>query len=143
MFKKTRDRKAELISYGLDSLMENEYDEFVLEYSKVLEDSKLELKKDYKTNAYRDDERKLIDRLIKYARNHLLFLKKFFVPFSNNRAESDLRGIKIKQKTEKFRSEEGAKAYAIIKSCLSTFTKNNKNSFVALQDILNLKEITI
>ena len=70
-----------------------------------------------------------------YCENHLLFLKKFFVPFSNNRAEADLRGIKIKQKTGKFRSIEGANIYAVIKSCLSTYSKNGINLYEALQSI--------
>jgi len=94
------------------------------------------MKKDYKTNSYKDDERKLMDRLIKYCDNHLLFLKKFFVPFSNNRAEADLRGIKIKQKTGKFRSVEGANIYAVTKSCLSTYNKNNINPFNVLLNLL-------
>ena len=57
------------------------------------------------------------------------------MPFSNNRAESDLRGIKIKQKTGKFRSVEGANIYAVIKSCLSTYSKNGINLYEALQSI--------
>ena len=101
------------------------------------------MKLDYKTNSYREYERKLLNRLIKYCDNHLLFLKKFFVPFSNNRAKTDLRGIKIKQKTGKFRSVEGAKIYFVIKSCLSTYQKNNINSFEAIQSLLNGNPILI
>ena len=70
------------------------------------------------------EEINLINRLIKYCHNHLLFLRKSFVPFSNNRAESDLRGIKIKQKTGKFRSVEGADNYLTIKSCILTYKKS-------------------
>ena len=47
--------------------------------------------------------------------NHLLFIKKFFIPFSNNYAEANLRGVKIKQKTVKFRSIEGANIYVVTK----------------------------
>ena len=85
----------------------------------------------------------LINRLVKYCRNHLLFLKKFFVPFSNNRAESDLRGIKIKQKTGKFRSIEGANIYAVIKSCISTYKKNDINPYKALKSIFSDNPILI
>ena len=77
----------------------------------------------------------MINRLIKYYRNHLLFLKKFFVPFPNNLAKSDLRGIKIKQKIGKFRSGEGANIHEVIKSCLSTYSKNDINLYEALQSI--------
>lgn len=110
---------------------------------KQIQDLLLEMKTDYKTNSYKDDERKLINRLIKYCDNHLLFLKKFFVPFSNNRAESDLRGIKIKQKTGKFRSEEGANIYAVIKNCISTYNKNNINPYNTLLSLLNGNPVLI
>ena len=95
------------------------------------------------TNAYKKEEINLINRLIKYCRNHLLFLEKFFVPLSNNRAESDLRGIKIKQKTGKFRSLEGANIYTVIKSCISTYKKNNINLYVALKSLFTKNPILI
>ncbi|MBQ9318545.1 MAG: transposase [Bacilli bacterium] len=97
----------------------------------------------YRTNAYKKEEINLLNRLEKYCDNHLLFLKKFFVPFSNNRAESDLRGIKIKQKTGKFRSVEVANIYAVIKSCISTYIKNNINTFNALISLLNGNPILV
>ena len=51
------------------------------------------------------------------------------VIFSNNRAEFDLREIKIKQKNGKFRSIKGVNIYAIIKSCISTYNKNGINLY--------------
>jgi hypothetical protein len=72
-----------------------------------------------------------------------LFLKKFFVLFSNNRAESDLRGIKIKQKVGKFRSIEGAAIYAIIRSCTSTYKKNKINLYKALSSLFTENPILI
>ncbi len=53
----------------------------------------------------------------------LYFLKDFNVPSTNDNAESSQRGVKIKQKTGKFRSEEGANNYLSIKSCILTFKK--------------------
>ena len=108
---------------------------------KILNKGIEERKKDLKMNAYKKEEINLINRLIKYADNHLLFLKKFFVPFSNNRAERDLRGAKIKQKTGKFRSLEGANIYAVTNSCLSTYHKNKINLFNALIKLLNGKPV--
>jgi len=55
----------------------------------------------------------------------LYFLKDFKVPSTNNNAESSQRGVKIKQKIGKFRSEEGANNYLIIKSCILTYKKQN------------------
>lgn len=132
-----KELKEEYQSKDIKKLSEEEFNSFKEKYLKILNDGKEEMKVDYKTNAYKDDERNLLNRLIKYCDNHLLFLKKFFVPFSNNRAESDLRGIKIKQKTGKFRSVEGANIYAVIKSCISTYQKNKINVCNALTKLLN------
>lgn len=128
--------KEDYISKNKDKISDDEFNEFKKRYLNILNQGQKEIKKDYKTNAYKDDERKLLNRLIKYCDNHLLFLKKFFVPFSNNRAEADLRGIKIKQKTGKFRSVEGANIYAVTKSCLSTYNKNNVNPYNVILNLL-------
>ncbi len=135
--------KEQYITSKKEKLSDDEFKTFKEKYLKILNNGKEEMKKDIKTNAYRDDERKLLNRLLKYCDNHLLFLKKFFVPFSNNRAETDLRGIKIKQKTGKFRSEEGANIYAVIKSCLSTYKKNKINLYNALILLLNNQPLLI
>lgn len=138
-----KNRKEEYIANKKDYLEKEEYDSFEKRYLEILSKAKEERKKDLTTNAYKKEEVNLINRLIKYCRNHLLFLKKFFVPFSNNRAESDLRGIKIKQKTGKFRSLEGANIYAVIKSCISTYKKNNINLYEALKSIFTNNPILI
>lgn len=124
-------------------VLEEEYNGFKSKYLNILYNAKEEMKKDLKTNSYKKEEISLINRLIKYCHNHLLFLRKTFVPFSNNRAESDLRGIKIKQKTGKFRSVEGANIYAVTKSCISTYIKNGVNIFDALNSLLNGNPILV
>ena len=135
--------KEKYMSEGRDSISDNDYESFKSKYLNILEEAKKERIKDLKTNAYKSEEINLINRLNKYADNHLLFLKKFFVPFSNNQAESDSRGIKIKQKTGKFRSEEGAIIYAVIKSCISTYKKNKVNLYNALLSLLQGQPILI
>ena len=62
----------------------------------------------------------------------LYFLKDFQIPATNNNAESAQRPVKIKQKIGKFRSEDGATTYAIIRSCISTYKKQGTNVFKAL-----------
>lgn len=138
-----KNKKEECIANGNDYLDNDEYDKFKEKYLEILSKAKEERKKDLAINPYRKEEINLINRLEKYCNNHLLFLKKFFVPFSNNRAEADLRGIKIKQKTGKFRSLEGANIYAVIKSCLSTYSKNNVNLFEALKSLFTDNPILI
>ena len=135
--------KDECLEQGLEKIDNNEYDKFKLRYLEILSNAKEERKKDLLTNAYKSEEINLINRLIKYCDNHLLFLKKIFVPFSNNRAERDLRGIKIKQKTGKFRSEEGANIYAVIKSCMSTYVKNDIDTKQALSSLFTLNPVLV
>ena len=135
--------KETLIKNKEEKISDYEFNKFKKKYLKILDDGKKERLKDLNINAYKKDELNLLNRLIKYVDNHLLFLKKFFVPFSNNRAEADLRGIKIKQKIGKFRSIEGARNYAITKSCISTYQKNNINLFDALIKLLNNQPILV
>lgn len=138
-----KNKKEEYIKEGKEYLEDEEYESFKFKYLEILDTAKEERKKDLSTNSYKKEEINLINRLVKYCRNHLLFLKKFFVPFSNNRAESDLRGIKIKQKTGKFRSIEGANIYAVIKSCISTYKKNDINLYEALKSIFTDNPILV
>ena len=53
------------------------------------------------------EEKTLLTRLEKYRENHLLFLKRFEVPFDNNMSERDLRKVKNRPKMAGgFRKEE-------------------------------------
>lgn len=133
--------KEKLISLGKDSMSENEYNDYKKRYLDLIKLGSEEYKKDYETNAYKDDERKLLNRMEKYIHNHLLFLEKFYVPFSNNRAENDVRHVKIVQKIGKFRSVDGAINYIITRSCYSTYQKNKISIYDSLKSLLNNKPI--
>lgn len=66
----------------------------------------------------------LLLRLQKRKRDVLRFLENPAVPFSNNLAEQDARMMKLRQKISGgFRSEGGARDFAIIRSILSTARK--------------------
>ena len=134
-------RKEELIAYGMERISDTEYESFKAKYLEISKEGNLEYKKDLKTNAYKKDERMLLNRLEKYVDNHLLFLKKFYVPFSNNRAEIDLRFAKIRQKIGKFISIEGANNFVIIRSFTSTCSKNKKSLNYSLKEIFKNKTI--
>lgn len=138
-----KNRKEDLIDSKVEKIDESEFNQFRGKYLDILNSGKRERLVDLKTNAYKDEELKLLNRLIKYEHNHLLFLNNFIIPFSNNRAEADLRKVKIKQKIGKFRSELGADIYAIIRSCASTYSKNNVNLFDAFKSALNNNPIII
>ena len=136
-----KNRKEELIASGVERISDTEYESFKNRYLEILKEGNLEYKKDLKTNSYKKDERRLLNRLEKYVDNHLLFLKKFYVPFSNNRAEADLRFAKIRQKIGKFRSIEGANNFVVIRSFASTCSKNKKSLNSSLKEVFSNKTV--
>ena len=136
-----KNKKEELIASGIERISDTEYENFKKRYLEILKEGNLEYKKDLKTNSYKKDERRLLNRLEKYVDNHLLFLKRFYVPFSNNRAESDLRFAKIRQKIGKFRSIEGANNFVVIRSFTSTCSKNKKSLNSSLKEIFSNKTV--
>ncbi|MEG0021588.1 MAG: transposase [Bacilli bacterium] len=104
-------------------------------YDSIINEWEKELKEDT-TNHLFYEELKLFTRLkydnkkmnnkIRGDRDEILyFLKDFNVPSTNNNAESSQRGVKIKQKIGKFRSENGAESYLNIKSCILTYKKQS------------------
>ena len=132
-FSKYNNLRNKYINEGKTSFSDEEYSNIIVEYDDILNEWEKELKKD--TNNYLfDEEQKLFKRLkydnknmdkkIRGDRNEVLyFLKDFNVPSTNNNAESSQRGVKIKQKTGKFRSIEGSENYLRIKSCILTYKK--------------------
>ena len=68
------------------------------------------------------EEKTLLTRLEKYRENHLLFLKRFEVPFDNNMSERDLRKVKNRPKMAGgFRKEKAQK-----QSCAQRNDANTK-----------------
>jgi len=82
---------------------------FSKKYDETLKNASREYQSDYETNAYRDEERKLITRLEEYKENHLLFMYDFKIPFTNNRAEADISPAKRKLNVGIFRNQNGAR----------------------------------
>ncbi len=69
----------------------------------------------------------LINRLDQRKDAVLLCLKELSVPFTNNRAEQDIRMVKVKQKVSgSFRTEQGAKTFYRIRGVISTLRKQGR-----------------
>jgi transposase len=74
--------------------------------------------------AKKSKTQNLIERFIDYKEQILAFAKNFQIPFGNNVAEQAIRMMKVKQKVSGcFRSEQGAKDFADIRSYISTMKK--------------------
>ncbi len=82
----------------------------------------------------KSDAHNLWERLKENETAVLLFAKLPHVPFTNNRAERDLRMSKVKQKVSGcFRKSIYAKAYCRISSYLQTMANKGYNPLVAIQ----------
>ena len=79
----------------------------------------------------------LLERFINYKSEVLAFAKNFLIPFGNNLAEQAIRMVKVKQKISGcFRSEQGAKDFADIRSYISTMQKQGYTIIQAIEDAI-------
>jgi transposase len=82
-------------------------------------------------------EKKLQKRLRKHREKILYFMNSPDMPSHNNSSEQAIRQAKIKQKVSGgFRSEAGAKRYAIILSVIETCKKQNLDIFESIQKVI-------
>jgi transposase len=80
--------------------------------------------------------RNLLERLLFQQDQVLAFLDELTIPFDNNQAERDLRGLKIQQRVSGcFRSDWGADAYATIRGYLATLRKQGQSLLAALNTV--------
>lgn len=84
----------------------------------------------------------LLVRLQNRTADILRFFYDFKVPFDNNFSERDIRMMKLKQKISGcFRSLEGAKYFARVRSYIMTARKQQVNTFEALKSLFTDKAI--
>ncbi len=82
----------------------------------------------------------LVRRLTKFKRETLRFWYDYDVPFTNNRAEQDLRMMKVRQKISGgFRTMAGAQNFTTTRSFISSAKKQGLNILTVLQNPEMLK----
>ena len=125
-------------------LTEAEYKKLQKRYRNILTRGEKELppipvrQKGKRGRIAKSDAHNLWERLKRHEKAVLLFARKSYVPFTNNRAERDLRMSKVKQKVSGcFRTEHYARAYCRISSYLQTMAYKGYNPLVALQMALS------
>ena len=83
--------------------------------------------------------RAFIKRLVRNKNSIFTFLHHYNVPADNNGSERAIRNVKVKTKIAgQFRTENGAKRFAVIRSVIDTTIKNSQNVFQALTALQNL-----
>jgi len=129
--------RQEKISVGVTSFSETELSKYEAEYDKIITKGREEHKKTRGKCAYKE-ETALLNRLVKYKKNHLLFLYDFDVEFSNNMRERDLRKGKNRQKMSGgFRKLSGIEMYCIIMSIIETCKRKKMLLFENIQKIFS------
>lgn len=110
------------------------------QYLKIIKDGYIEIdftpdeSKKRRGRKAKPKELNLLERLDKHNKKVLAFLEEPEVPFTNNQAEQDVRMAKVKQKVSGcFRSWDGARLFAAIRSYISTSMKQSQGVFEALQ----------
>jgi transposase len=79
------------------------------------------------------------ERMVRYRNYLFAFLYQMEVPPDNNASERAIRTYKVKQKVSGlFRSQEGADAFAVIRSVIDTTIKNKNNVWEALSKITEI-----
>ncbi|MGB6450752.1 MAG: IS66 family transposase [Steroidobacteraceae bacterium] len=125
-------------------LTPREYDALQKRYRNVLTRGERELppipakQNGKRGRVAKSDAHDLWERLKEHESAVLLFAQDPNVPFTNNRAERDLRMSKVKQKVSGcFRNAEFAHAYCRISSYLQTMANQGFNPLVAIQMALS------
>lgn len=80
---------------------------------------------------------KLFRRMMEYIEEHLLFLRDFDVPYTNNAAERSCRKVKTKKNiSHQFMSRAGAESYARAMTIIETSRQNKESVLTAIENIM-------
>ena len=117
------------IQNGVNSFSEDTIQTYISKYREILDIGYSEVSQ--QTSKYiKEKEMQLLNRLKKYADNHLMFMTNFNAKFDNNLSERDLRPVKTKKKISGcHRNYKWLRYYCEIRSVISTCKKQAVNFF--------------
>lgn len=127
--------RKELIGQGAGSFDENYLAKYFARYDELVA---LGFRQNEKTSnrLAKKEEKALLNRLVKYKANHLLFMVNFQVPFDDNLSERDLRMCKQRQKMSGgFRTDGGIQMFCDIMSVIRTIKRRGMNIFKSIRDL--------
>ena len=128
-------KTSELVTQAGGELSDKQALEFRKKYRKILRKAELECPENIKQRA-QSKSRNLLERLLEFEEETLMFMEDSEVPFTNNQGERDLRMTKVQQKISGcFRSIRGAQDFCLIRSYLSTCRKNGVHPMDALRTL--------
>ena len=143
-------RMKSLLLQACENPLARSLEQWKQQYSEILKAGYLEI--DYKPEKQgkqrgrraKPKELNLAERLDKHQDSVLALLEIAEVPFTNNQAEQDVRMAKVKQKISgSFRSWNGAKLFASIRSYISTSIKQKQGVFDALRKAMKKESIPL
>jgi transposase len=115
------------------SLKDKKIRKYQKAYRRILKEGNTECPENLKQRA-QSKSRNLLERLIAFEEETLMFMIEDDVPFTNNQGERDLRMNKVQQKISGcFRTLRGAEDFCLIRSYLSTCRKKGIHPMEALR----------
>ena len=128
--------REKLKRQGKTAFTEANIKRYEIRYDEIVQNG-IKQNKTTERKLAKKEEKKLLNRLVKYKENQLLFLYDFDVGFTNNMSERDLRKCKTKQKVSGgFRKSSGKQMYCDIMSFIETCKRRNINVLYGLQRAL-------
>lgn len=117
-----------------------EFKQILLRGRREMKHLLIEVKNKGKKRGKQHPALNLCNRMLRLQKEILLFLHDFDVPFTNNEAERDLRMSKVQMKVSGcFRSEDGARCFALFRSYIQTMKKHGLNIFEGIKNLFNPK----
>lgn len=134
---KALEKRKDLIGEEQTAFSPDDIETFKKKFMELIAKAEMENERDSKLHPkekFFRDERKYLKKIHRDYDRFFLWLTDFSIPPDNNLCERSLRPVKSKTKQSgQFKSLDGAKAYAIIKSYMDTCRRNGIARYAAMK----------